>query len=580
MDSKADAQTVKKYEDDKPLTITINDVVYTADRDGMFTVPRVYTETGENIKVLSANVTGLPEKRDDKRTYTYSVLECNADGTKATVADADKLTFTRTVSGGKVTLALSKPLGNESETVNYKLYRSLEGDPELVKQITYEELVKAESNGKTYEVNSGKIIVVPNTAAVRRSVYVTVSGLAKYFGTPDPQHQYVYSVEECDSSGTKVTSSVIEMNVSDGANDTVNLMVSSPAPNLYFKVYKQEGSDARVPVTSGMTVTQGTAGEGGLITANEARDAVLTIKVNDLPAKDSSDNEYSYTIEQCEENGTQIASPTLTSPSQSGSGNKKSLTVTKTFGNVYYKVFRSVDGVTEEQVKNIGENGTKRLKAINNSGSSENDASMVVFTADTNGLIIVSELYADGTHLSVNIPGLPTKDAQNMPYTYTVREYNANGTQVGSGYTFDPDTETDYRTVTVTKELASAIPDKVCFKVKQNGTAIEKLVESTKELKAYKFLVSDQPIDENSLKANADNSVTIKNTLETQDISVALDWNDNGYPQSKTKDMHYAITAGISASESTNAKATVTTVHPTGESPAYEPKNTRQKMTV
>ncbi len=705
VDDKAEAQTVVKDKNDERLNITINDIVYTADSSGVFAVPRVYTGTGDNAKVLSANVTGLPQKRDDKRTYTYSVLECNADGTEKTVADTDKIKITETVSSGNVTLALSKPLGTESPNVDYQLYRRLKGKDysyivtgennkaiEIVdetthettdaasiamsasidgksdciveipltagqtepfkfklrrttdgktydnvtgitavstadgditwqsgsngvftvpvsyaensrltvivkelplsendgaeeghlSQIVYEKLVEAESNCKEYPANKNNIIVVPNTAAVRKSVYVIISGLDKYFGgVQDAQHQYIYSVKECDSSGNEEVSSDIEFTISDGSENTVVLTVNSPAPNLSFKVYRKEGDNAQLQqVTTGMTVVQDgaelTVPVSGIITASEEKNAVLTLYVNDLPKNDSSDHSYTYSIAECTEGGTAITPSTLETASKT-TGGTVSLTVKKTFNNVYYKVFRNCgEEGSEDELVTTDVNG-KRLNAINS--SSENDASSVIFTADLDGRIVVSELYADGDKLTVDIPGLPARDESNNLYAYDVKEYNANGGLIFT-YNFAGDNTADIRTLTVEKTLSAAVTNKTCFKVLQNDTAIEKLVTGTKAIKAYKFLVSDAPIGENDLTADAHNRVSITNTLETHDISVALNWDDQGYDNTtatdtgnhKTELMHYPITAELTSEiDGSVVKTAAVTVHPE-ETPEYEPQ--------
>ena len=129
IEDKADFQTVTKDSDGERLKVTVNGIEYQADSKGLFAVPKTYEEITEEdttvTKIKSFEITGLPkmteEDASDKRTYTYSVLECNADGT---AADNNTLTMT-TAGDNEVTLTIEKPLGSEDANTYYKLYRKV-----------------------------------------------------------------------------------------------------------------------------------------------------------------------------------------------------------------------------------------------------------------------------------------------------------------------------------------------------------------------------------------------------------------------------------------------------------------------
>ncbi|HCA54194.1 MAG TPA: hypothetical protein DEO95_01730, partial [Ruminococcaceae bacterium] len=135
IDPQAEFQTVFRNVDGARLTLTVNGETYQADSNGVFAVPKTYIDThnGNNtVTTLSPFViAGLPEKTEEdkptteRRTYTYQVQECNADGTDLTVSD---MTFTQAADGtDKINLTVTKPLGDEDPNTYYQLYRRLKG---------------------------------------------------------------------------------------------------------------------------------------------------------------------------------------------------------------------------------------------------------------------------------------------------------------------------------------------------------------------------------------------------------------------------------------------------------------------
>ena len=675
IDPKAPFQTIINDPDGERLKLTVNGVDYRADSNGLFAVPKTYVDTqnGDDVEttITPLVIRGLPEKTvedapsTERRTYQYSVIECNADGSTAEVAAGNKLTMASEADGTDlVKLTLTKPLGSEDPNTYYRLFRRVRGksytyvvtgeddkaipgvtaamsaavdgklelvvstqptetpaelkfkvrrttdgktfttltgvltavstaDEEVFYQsadtgiftvpadaadqqgvvslrisglnatsaesnteegpltsIVYEKAIAAEKDQVKYPVNEEDIISVPKSTVRRRNILVTVPGLPKYY-TDETDHTnkpYTYTVKECMTANdsTEAAKPTLSCSVADSANDTVTLTVKSMAPVLYFQVYRSKQNESTPelvttvndnPITASMNGTELSV-QSGIITAEE-KNMEFSVSVNNLP-KVSDESPYGYSIQ-----------PTGSTPalnlSASLSDGKVSLSVKKQFANAYYRIYDS-----NQQV--ITTLNNRRLQAL--VGSER-------ITAAPDGTLIVSEYFARGNQLKILIPGLE-------PGTYTVKQYDEENHELTSEpkpLTAEPGEETV--TLEITKTV-TATPDVFSFKVMQGGNAVKRIVTNTIPLKGKKFLVSNQQISENAeddLKAASDNRATIINTLETRDITMALNWEDNGYGSGtgtkKTESMHYPITATLSfINDGAIAKAAAQTEHP------------------
>ncbi|HCA54195.1 MAG TPA: hypothetical protein DEO95_01735, partial [Ruminococcaceae bacterium] len=431
-------------------------------------------------------------------------------------------------------------------------------------QIVYEKSVAAEVNTELYPVDTNGIISVPKSTVRRHNIMVTVPGLDKYYTENDVQKEYIYSINECTAdSATPVAIPNVSFTSVDSGEDKVTLTVKSMAPALSFQIMrKQQDQDDSHAVVVDLSSTTPTMNGGTVVKNNNniitatASPMTFSVKVNDLP-KLVDASPYGYTIESVD------STPTLDKAASLQDDGKVSLTVSKTFGNVYYRIFQA-DGNIPVTSVNDG-----RVMAM--VGSEK-------FTAEPDGTLVISEYYArmkNGNNtLTVNIPGLQAG-------TYIVMEYDSNGNEIGTAQTISVTEEDGTIPPLQVEKIVVETPDTFRFKVMASGHSepVKHIMTGSQPLVAYKFLVSDKPIGDNDLTASADNRLSITNTLELTDITVALNWDDQGYGNTtltdtgtkKTETMHYPITAGVTAvNEDATAKVTAVTAHPDGESPAYQ----------
>ena len=153
---------------------------------------------------------------------------------------------------------------------------------------------------------------------------------------------------------------------------------------------------------------------------------------------------------------------------------KVSLTVSKTFGNVYYRVFKRGEDNSEQPVTSVNDG---RVMAM--VGSEK-------FTAAPDGLLVISEYYArmkNGNNtLTVNIPGLQAG-------TYIVREYGSNGNEIGTAQTISVTEEDGTIPPLQVEKTVTATPDTFHFKVMASGHSEPVLPAAVVEFGQYAVTV-------------------------------------------------------------------------------------------
>ena len=470
------------------------------------------------------------------------------------------------------TLTVTKPLGTEPSTepsnVTFELYRCLKGKPYTYRAVnTNNEPISGLAVRNVVNADGKLDILVEKTPDSGENDNV----IFKVQRTTDGTAYEVVSV-------TNATIPTGQELTAENNAFTVNLENDFPVRIRGLERYSPDRTETKEKLTnvvyekvltSEIGADTFEADRNGFITIprSYALNGELTAQIKGLPAG-------TYSIQEYEANADTVVSPSeLTLTPTTVSDQPTTLTVKRSYPKVYFKIFKHTDNGTEDTlIKSLGtEPDTTPLTAF--CGGQE-------FTPDANGMFAVSELYAlpnaDNTssyHLKIDIPGLPVlPDGER----YLFKQYDAEGNEISPATMTQVLGEpySEKVKLTLTKENVTHYPETIRFKIMSGENEVTKVTDETKPLLANQFLTSrrsDALTGSDVLTADADNLVTIINKLQTRDISVALDWNDNGYPAVKANKMHYPITASLETAELTKRKASATakTIFPDEDPPTH-----------
>ena len=587
-------ETVTKNKNDDPLAITIDNKTYKPDAEGCYAIPKNYvncdsaTEADRTSLTLTIPQSELPAKNVGGYDYTYSVVEYGKTAEGYSKLDTQDITVTKSGSGDNAVYTVKKSLGTDATKLYFKLYRSVP-EESVVRTATNAPLYIT-VDGSSYNPTNG-LYSIPKNNLGGYALQVSASGLPEKDGS---NNAYTYYVKECDENGNDIgelTSS------KSGSDNNVTLTITKPvdeddtSAKVRFRVYRTvEDNNIEGPLTSN-THEKLVVAEKNLDKYEASPDScIITVPKNhfenspvlaflhELPAKAPDGSSNTYTAVECNANGDALtgASEVITKETVSNDGTLTSLLFKKDY---YFKLYRSVEGGSEELVSMV--NGKYIKAVVNDIHLANGKTTSYKLSADTHGCITVSQFYVkenEGNYyVTFDIPDLPREDSSGRSYTYTIKEYSFAGTYTGDAPNLNaeplnvPNLTSAFRAsgdtaiLTVTKQVSGALPDNIYFKLKQNNDYVYKVKTSEKALTASKFVVSAEKLTgSNVLSVHYKNEVSVTNSIETKNITVALDWFDNDYDTygGHTDSLHYPVTASLAIDPKIKkpAQATATTV--------------------
>ena len=588
-------ESVVRTATNAPLYITVDGSSYTPTND-LYSIPK------NNLGgyALQVSASGLPEKDGSNNAYTYYVKECDQNGNELNITDDNnKMTVKTSGSDNNVTLTINKPVvaGNNDRMVYFKLCRNVNnGTEEIVAVDANSYVLSITSAACTYSADDSGIYEIPkNNPYSSTALRVIMNGLPNS-RNGDSNYVYQYHVKECDENGNDIGELTSSKSVS---NNNVTLTITKPvveddtSAKVRFRVYRTVGDNNIEGPLKSNTHEKLVVAEKNLDKYEASPDScIITVPKNhfenspvlaflhELPAKAPDGSPNTYTAEECNANGDALtgASEVITKETVSNDGTLTSLLFKKDY---YFKLYRRVEGGSEELVSMV--NGKYIKAVVNDIHLANGKTTSYKLSADTNGCITVSQFYVKENkgsyYVTFDIPDLPLKDSSGRSYTYTLKEYSFAGTYTGDApdlnaeplnvsdltSAFPAEASGDTAILTVTKQVSSALPDNIYFKLKQNNDYVYKVKTSEKALTASKFVVSAEKLTgSNVLSVPYKNEVSVTNSIETKNITVALDWFDNYYDTygGHTDSLHYPVTASLAIDPKIKkpAQATATTV--------------------
>lgn len=369
---------------------------------------------------------------------------------------------------------------------------------------------------------------------------------------------YTYTVTETDSSGNTISPSTHSLSCeiskftekdSNGVvkskqkQERIDLLITAQnvsSSYIYFKVNSTKtivnkvflkDDNFAVATLNGNEAARNNTTNIIKFKAASAGDVSMTI--TGLPKQDKNGDLYTYYAEEYDNDSNEAVALSLGTgkdivvSSDFNGSDKVNLTITKhgaTINNfIYYKLGRSTSHLDNT-------NSDLDSKKANPFFICAVDDASVEYvddlTSDNYGNTVLVEnkiicLTASSSTASIVISGLPKKDPFGYDYIYSVEEYNgyspsatANAsTSMTTSSTDNPSDSTKVN-ITVTKSGVSA-DQKIYFRLKRridysvmNNLGIPTVLRSAE---------------------NITETASILNTLGTRNITVALDWNDNGY---------------------------------------------------
>ena len=578
-DSKtSDQKTLKVYA--KPESNTV-----TCDANGLFTVSKAAFVNGGTMNLLFSD---LQTEDIYGNKYTYSVAETNSGGTElSAVPAAQQMKIAESSfhdnTNGTTSFIVSKDLPK----VYFKVQRYVSDDNDkeiVIKNASLERIsVTISINGvnETFEADSTGVIAIPrvysDTAQTSKIVDVTITGLPAKDRAGAAYH---YSVVECNNVGTALSvADADKMSCTFRAsNDNSTLTVTKPLgteeQNVYFKLSRTvSGNTTDVlkkniiekPVAAEVNAEAYKVDNEGIISVprSNANNGTLTVKVNDLPKSDGS-SDYAYTVEEYTKNNDNTysvaSSNTLTYSQEvdSSDNTKVNLTVSKDYPRTYFQLIQTYPD-THTQTVMDGYSLFCKGEEIKPDSNKKVDVSHLL------------AIYNDSDHtnkLIMEITNLQKSNGNN-DYIYSVKVVDKDNLEVSPApiITVATPYEVIGETVkiTLTQEGITLFPDEVYFKVKRNTNEVVKsIVTSDTALTARKLTITEREPDNLTgwLTSSGDRSVSITNKLETRDILVTKNWNDNYYGKQQvnndtdptstlSKNLHYKTALTLASTDLT-----------------------------
>lgn len=550
----------------------------------------VYNEILKAKKIADGNENATVPESDFKKTVTGATDAQKWTTTFTNLPAWINPTGTAIVNGNavEVTYYIVESFGNNDEKYK-KIYKCeasnmLSADDEQKTAGTSEDSWVLEK-GLVYtgSAATNNVYTIPSTVSVNGKQRVLIRDLPIADASGN---KYMYEVTETDSSGNTISGT---HNVSI-YSDSNNANVKSPfveSAGLVTSKEKQETTDLMITADSDSTpgdvyfkitckktvVTEGYADDlTGCTFApvyekfkqnteskvlayeldHQAGDVVMHIY--DLPKADNNNILYTYSVTEYGSDQTDEAVPldstniTVTSAQNTTNFDKVDLTIIKpgtTKDQKFYYRIKYRTSVTTPENSILNEKtaqpllicGADENPVYKNSKTEDNSPKLVDEISSANidvtesnpsdyqkNVMIENDiicLFSDTTSAELTIKGLPKYNSYGFKYDYTPVEYSgySPGATENDSTTMYVDVQTDSNdtskvNVKVSKTLANA-DDKVCFRLKRS----------------IKYSQADSLGDFTVLKSAASSGATasIQNTLNTRNIIVALDWNDNDY---------------------------------------------------